>query len=123
MVETTKNRGRDDVGSGAPARSPVSPWFGDTLVDALVWSRMNEILDVFVQDAPQVGLAHEQDVIQAFATQAADQPLTGSVRTRRADRRSEQGAPGSRDDRVEARAEFRIIVTDKTLRPRTEARG
>src|SRR4051794_9828085 len=59
MVETTKNGERDDFGSGNPCAIPVRPWFGDTLVDTLVWSRMIEILDIFVQDAPQVCLAHE----------------------------------------------------------------
>ncbi len=122
-METTKNRERSDFGGGAHRKTSVLPWFGDTLVDALVWSRMVEVLDVFVQDAPQVGLAHEQDVVQTLAAQATDQALTDDIRTRRANWRSERGDPAARRDRVEARTVFRIIVADEVLRRGAEGRG
>ncbi len=44
----------------------IPPRFWDTLTDALVRSRLLEILDVFVQDAPQLGLAHEQEMVQTL---------------------------------------------------------
>jgi len=81
---------------------------------------MIEILDVFVQDAPQVGLAHEQDMVQALAAQAAYQPLTDGVRAWRANGGSDQSDPGARRDRVEVRTVFRIIVTEEILRRLTE---
>jgi hypothetical protein len=89
VVETTKNRERDDFGGAAHRIIPTLPRFGDTLGDTLVWSRMIEVPDVFVQDAPQVGLAHEQDVVQTLAAQAADQALADGIRAPRANRRAE----------------------------------
>ncbi len=83
VVETSKNGACGDFGNGAHRAIPALLRFGDTLIDALMRSRMIEVLDVFVQDAPQVGLAHEQDVVQALAAQAADQPLADGVRVRR----------------------------------------
>jgi len=110
VVETTKNRECGDFGSGTHRSLPVRPWFGDTLLDALVWPRMIEVLDVFVQDAPQVGLAHEQEVVQTLTAQAADQALADRIRARRADRRPERGDPASRRDRIAARTVLRSIV-------------
>jgi hypothetical protein len=66
-VETAENWERRDFGGGARRIDLLLPRFGDTLVDALMRSRLVEVLGVFVQDAPQVGLAHEQDVVQALA--------------------------------------------------------
>jgi hypothetical protein len=79
MVETTKNRECGDCSGDTHHIIPVRPWFGDLLLDALMRSRLIEVLDVFVQDAPQVRLAHEQDVVQALTAQAADQALGDGV--------------------------------------------
>jgi hypothetical protein len=122
VVEATKNEECGDCGNGAHHVIPALPWFGDTLIDALMRARLAEVSDVFVQDAPQVGLAHVQDVVQALAAQAADQALAHSVRARRAYWRSDQGDPGSRRDSIEARAVFRIVVTDNVLRRGAEGR-
>ena len=78
-------------------------------------SRLVEVPGVLVQDGPQVCLAHDQNPIQTLAAQAADQALTDGVRTWRANRRSEEGDPGPRRDRVEAGTVFRIIVAVGTL--------
>ena len=48
MVETTKNWDCGDRGSGAHRVMAVLPRFGDTLIDALMRSRMIEVLDIFL---------------------------------------------------------------------------
>ncbi len=54
----------------------------DMLVDTLVRSSLIKIGDVFAHDAPQMALAQNEHVVQAFAAQTAQKPFAIGVRTR-----------------------------------------
>ena len=54
-------------------------------------------------------------MVEAFSTDAAQQPLANRVRPRRLDRRSEHLGPASENDGLEVRTVFRIVVTNEIL--------
>jgi hypothetical protein len=60
----------------------------NALVDTLMWPRPVEIGDVLHQDTPQVRFAHDQDVIQTFATHTSEQAFADRIRTWSLHRRS-----------------------------------
>ena len=57
----------------------------DTLPDALMGARMVEVADVFPEGAVQMGLTQDQDVVQAFSSQAAEKAFADGVCLRRAE--------------------------------------
>ena len=59
------------------------------LIDTLVWTRVVEIRDVFADDAVQVSLTQDQQMIQAFSSHASNKPLTDRIGFRRSHRSPE----------------------------------
>ena len=55
------------------------PRVRNALVDPLVRSRVIEIGDILTDEPIQLSLAHDQHVIQAFASHTANEPLTDGI--------------------------------------------
>ena len=53
---------------------------GNLLVDALVRQRAVEVIDILREDAPEVHIAHNQDMVHTFTVYAVQQSLAKSIR-------------------------------------------
>ncbi len=70
----------------------------DLLRYALMRPVVVEVAHVLAEDAPQVGLAQDEDVAQALAPHAAEEALAGGVLARRPVRRPQFRDAGRRRD-------------------------
>ena len=75
------------------------------------------------QDAPQVRLAQDEDVVQALAPHAAEEALAGGVLPRRAVGRAQLRDAARRGDAGEGRPVLAVVVADEVARPLAEGRG
>ena len=50
-------------------------WLGTVVVERLVWSRGVVVGEIRAQDAAEMGLAQNDDVIEALAADGADDPF------------------------------------------------
>ncbi len=89
MMETTQHWEGDDFVRGTKRSIWPLLTFWNPLVDALMRARAIEVQHVLREDTPQVRLTHDHEVIQAVASDAAQQPLADRVRSRCLDRCSE----------------------------------
>ena len=86
------------------------------MIDTLVRSRAIEVCGVLLEDASQVGLAHDDDVVEALTTDAAQHSLADRIRTRCLDRRAQHLDSAAHRDGIEVRTIFRIVVANQVLR-------
>ena len=72
----------------AVGRVPSARWSaGRRQLQRAVWPAVVVVSCELAEDAPQVPLIHDDDVVEAFTAQGPHQPLGDSVRLRRRDRR------------------------------------
>ncbi len=64
----------------------------------------------------EVSFAHDEDVVEAFAPDTAEQSFADRVRAWCQDGRSEHLDPGSDRDSIDVRPVLRIVVTNEILR-------
>ncbi len=86
-------------------------------------SRLIEVDDVFLEHVAEVLFPEDQDVIEAFASDAPDQPLADRVGPRRLHGGSQYLNPAARGNGGEVWTVLGIVVTNEILRRRTERRG
>ena len=120
MVKPSQNWECADVARHAKRWICTLVRFWNTLVDALMWPGAVEIRHVLREDTPQVLLAHNHHVVEAFTSHAAQQSFADRVRPRSPDRRTEDFDPGSDGDSSEVRTVLRVIVTNQILGCLTE---
>jgi hypothetical protein len=75
------------------------------------------VLDELAQHQAEVASTGDQEVVEAFATQGADEAFGDGVRPRRPDRAAEDGDVGASKDGVESGSEPAIPVTDQEPEP------
>ena len=92
------------------------------LVDALMRPRAIEIPHVLLEDMSQVPFAHEQDVIEAFTTNAAQQSFADGVRAWCPYRRPEHLDPAPDRNSLKVVTVLGIVVANEILRPSAERR-
>jgi len=95
----------------------------DPLLQALMWPRGVEVGGILAQDAPQVGLAEDQGVIQALAPDAAEEPLADGVLPGRAVGRAQLHDAGPRSQPGEGRPKLAVVVADEVLGMPPEGHG
>ena len=71
---------------------------GRTLIQRSVRSVRVEVLDIFAQDDGEVALSGDQDVVEAFPAQGADEAFGDRVRPRRPDRSMDDADVGGGED-------------------------
>ncbi len=123
MVKTAQ----DGEGDDAP-RARVYPLhlrrsYRDRLAEPLVWPGAVAVPAIRAEDAPQVGLAADEEVVQALPPHAAEEALAGGVRPRGADGRAQHADPARGGEMVEARSVLGVIIADEQARPLVERRG
>ena len=91
-------------------------------LDALMRMRPIEVPHVLLEDTPQVLFAQEQNMIEAFTTNAAQQPVANGVRPGCPHRRSEHLDPAPKRHSLEVMTILRIVVANEILRPCAEGR-
>ena len=105
----------------------ASCWLSwDALGDALVRPGRVVVRLVFGQDGAQVCLAEDQDTVEDFAAQGADEAFAGCVHARRLDGGAQDRGAGGLEDGVEGRSEVRSAVADQepdVLEPLAETEG
>jgi hypothetical protein len=85
-MESPDLRDGDDPATG---RGFDDSWLGTVVVKRLVWPRGVVVGEIRAQDAAKMGLAQNDDVIEALATDGADHPFREGVLP---------GRPGGRDN-------------------------
>ena len=98
------------------------PRFGNTLLDALVRPCPIEVRCVLAEHPPQVGFAHDHNMVEAFPTNAPHQSFADGIGTRCLDRRSQYLDTCSNSDGFEMKTVLRIIVADQILGRLAEGR-
>jgi len=86
---------------------------GDMLRDALVWSGRVVVRLILHEDRVQVCRAEDQDPVEEFAAQGADEALADRVHARRLDGGAQDGGAGGLEYGVEGAGEVRSAVADQ----------
>lgn len=95
---------------------------GDRLADPPVRPGAVEVRDIRAEDAPQVRLAEDGEVVQALPPHAADGPLAGRVGAWGADRRAQHSDSARGGEAVEARPVLRVVIANQEPWPLVERR-
>jgi len=90
---------------------------GRALVQRSVRAVGVEVLDILAQDDVEVAWSGDQDVIEAFPAQRADEPFPDRVRPGRLGRSTDDPDVGTGEDGVECRGEFAVSVADQKPEP------
>ena len=85
------------------------------LANALMRSRAIDVHHIHFESSVEVSFAHDEDVVEAFAPDTAEQSFADRVRAWCLDGRSEDLDPGSDCDSLEVWAVLRIVVTIQIL--------
>ncbi len=103
----------------ADARSGT--WWGVACGRALVQGSVRavgvEVLEILTQDDVEVAWSGDQEVVEAFPAQGADEAFRESVRPRCPHRGADDADIGTGEDRVERGGELAIPVTDQEPEP------
>src|SRR5687768_2793655 len=89
-------------------------------MNALMRTRTIEGPDILNEDTAEVRLAHEQNVIEAFPTNTAQQSFADRIRPCCPERRPEDLDPAPGCNGIKVRAILRIVVTNQIVRPGAE---
>jgi transposase len=103
-------------------RSQMSRRFRDRLLNALVWPRRVKVCAVRPEHAAQLALVQDEQVVEARAPDAAEEPLADGIGARGPHGRPQHLAAAPRRDARELRAKRGVVVTDQEARPRAEGR-
>ena len=87
-----------------------------TLADSLVRSGPVEVRTIHCENALQMDLAEEKDVVQAFPAQGADEALDVGGRLGREDRCPNHSDARATGDAVEGGGELAVVVAEQELR-------
>ncbi len=98
-------------------------WIGAPPLQALVWPGGVAVGHVLAQHTAQVGLAQDQEVIEARAPDTAQEPLAGSVLPGRAVGRAQLRAADRGGDACEGRTILAVAVADGVAGALAEGRG
>src|SRR4051812_40591583 len=88
-----------------------------------MWPGAVEVRHVLAQDAPQVGVAEDEDVVEAFPARAPEEALARRVLLGRAVGRAQLPDAARRGDAGEGRPILAVAVADEVARPLVERRG
>ncbi len=81
-----------------------------------------EVRDVLPEDTSEMGLPQDEDMVQALAPHAAQEPLAGGVLPGRAIRRAQLLDARGGGDAGEGRAVRAVVVAEQVARPLAERR-
>src|SRR3712207_3619831 len=95
---------------------------GHPLPQALMWAPRVEVRGVLREDASQVDLAQDQQVVQALAPHAAKEPLADRILPGRAIRRPQLLDASDRGDAGEGRPVLAVVVVQQVAWPMAERR-
>ena len=101
MMQASQDRERYHRASLAIRTSREDGLFWTPLLNTLMWARLVEVGDILLEYAMEVPFTQDQDVVEAFAPDAAQQSFADRVRTWCLDRRSEYLDPGADCDGFE----------------------
>jgi hypothetical protein len=87
------------------------------LLQRAVRAMLIVVIDVLVQDQPQVPLTHDQHPVQALTASTDDPAFSDRIGTRRLDGRLDDPHADSGEYRVERRGELGVPVRIKNLKP------
>jgi hypothetical protein len=108
MMQSAQDRSGCDVSAGNDVVVRCALW--DRLTEPLMRSAFIEVLDVLSENASQVPFTEQQNVVKAFASEAAEEALHDGVHVRmQAEDDLDAGALG---DVVEHRAELAVVISD-----------
>ena len=122
-MEATEHRERPHFAHTARMRRGCCGIAGDLLPDPLVRPVLVVVGHVLPEHAPQVGPAQYQDVIQAFAPDAAEGALARGVMSRCPVRGPQLRDAARRRDAGDRRTILAVAIMDEIARPMYEGRG
>ena len=117
MVEPTEDREGPHVAHISRVRRGWRSIARDALPEALMRPVLVEEGHVLPEHAPQVGLAQHQDMVEALAPDAAQEPLAGGVLSGCAIRRPQFRDAARRCDAGEGRPVLAIAIMNEVARP------
>ncbi len=79
MMQATENGPPDHLTSFVFRQVGHTGWVGNLLIKALMRTSLIEELTVLVDDAPDMFFTQNQDVVQTFTADAADEPFANGV--------------------------------------------
>jgi hypothetical protein len=79
------------------------------------------VLDVDAQDTFEVSAADDQEPVETFRSDGADEPLRVRVRLRRSDRRADYRDAFAAEDLVEGSGELAVVIVDQKAHPLEKA--
>src|SRR5713101_9536192 len=88
------------------------PWNRLLVPEGLVRTRFVVEADVLRDDAPEVIITEDEDVVEHLSAERADEAFSEGIHVRRAYRRAHHAHPRRPEDASEARPEFRVVVAD-----------
>src|SRR5258708_16513865 len=91
------------------------PWNRLLLPEGLVRTRFVVEADVLGNDAPQVILTEDEDVVEHLSPECADEALSKGIHVRRAYRRAHDAHARRPEYAGEARAELRVVIPNDNL--------
>src|SRR5438552_17768227 len=86
-------------------------WLGTVVVKRLVWSRGVVVDAIGAQESAKMGLAQNEEMIEALAANGADDPLDKGVLPRRSGGRDHLPDPHGVNARGEGLAVDRVAIT------------
>ena len=123
VVDAAKDRGSPHAGARRRARCAILRAAGDPLRQSLMRPIVVEVPRVFPEDAPQVPLVQDEDVVEALPPHAAEEALAGRVLSRCPLGRPQHRDAARRRDAGECRHVLAVVVADEEARGRPERRG
>src|SRR5712692_3248584 len=91
------------------------PWNRLLVTEGLVRTRFVVEPDVLGDDAPEVILAEDEDVVEHLSPERTGEALSEGIHVRRADRRAYDAHPRRSEYFGEPSAELRVVVADNNL--------
>jgi hypothetical protein len=108
MMQSAQDRSGCDVSAGNDVVVRCALW--DRLFEPLMRSAFIEVLDVLSENASQVPFTKQQNVIKAFASEAAKEALPDGVHVRM--EAEDDLDAGALRNVVEHRAELAVAISD-----------
>ncbi len=91
------------------------PWNRLLVPETLVRTRFIVEAHVLGDDAPEVILTEDEDMVEQLSAERADEAFSEGIHVRRAYRRAHDAHPRRPEYTSEARSELRVVVTDDNL--------
>ncbi len=88
-------------------------WRRDALVQSLMWTCLIEEQAIHMNDSPEMVITQDQNMVQAFAPNGADEPFAACVRFRSIGWRVDEFDPGTRDGAFKLHPILVIVIADE----------